>query len=262
MAEWPDLMAEFDRWQAAGEVATLWWRDDDAVAPTERLERLLSIATGAPVALSVIPAAAERELAEWLRSYRRSAPVPQIGVLQHGWRHLSHSGVRKKSEFSGDRPSAQISFDLCAGRARLSELFAAQALPVLVPPWNRFDDCFLELLYGCGLNGISRSLPRRSRRPTPGVIEANVQVDLVAWKGGRGFIGEEAALGGLLSHLRSRRAGAVSRDEPTGILTHHLIQDPATDDFLARLVAESSTHPAACWLSATEIFAASTLAAR
>ena len=44
MAEWPDLIAELDRWEEAGQVATLWWRDDDAVAPTARLDRLLSIA--------------------------------------------------------------------------------------------------------------------------------------------------------------------------------------------------------------------------
>jgi hypothetical protein len=254
MVRWPDLTVEFDRWHEAGEVATLWWRDDDAVAPTDRLDRVLSIAPGVPISLAVIPAVAERELGEWLRRGKRHASRADIAVLQHGWLHLNHSGVRKKSEFPRDRPSTDISFDLCAGRARLSELFGAQALPVLVPPWNRFDDCFLELLYGCGLNGISRSLPRRARRPAPAIIEANVHIDLVAWKAGRGFIGEEAALGGLLGHLRSRRAGTMSTDEPTGILTHHLIQDRATDDFLARLIAQSFAHPAVCWLSAAEIF--------
>ena len=56
MVKWPDLMAEFDRWEEAGKVATLWWRDDDAVAPTARLGRLLSIASGVPISLAVIPA--------------------------------------------------------------------------------------------------------------------------------------------------------------------------------------------------------------
>ena len=254
MVSWPDLFAELDRWHEAGEVATFWWRDDDAVAPTERLQRLLSIAPGVPVSLAVIPAAARHELAEWLGCCGRT-PAAEITVLQHGWRHLNHSGSGKKSEFPIHRPSTQVALDLTAGRDRLSGLFGERALPVLVPPWNRLDDCFLELLYGCGLSGISRSLPRRRLRPAPRVIEANVHVDLVAWKAGRGFIGEEAALRGLLEHLQSRRLSVVSRDEPTGILTHHLVQDQATDDFLARLTARCCSHPAARWLGAAKIFA-------
>jgi hypothetical protein len=257
MVSWADLVSEFDRWHEAGQVVTLWWRDDDAIAPTDRLDGLLRIASAVPIALAVIPAAAEQELAKHLAVCRGAA---DIWVLQHGWRHLNHSGVQKKSEFAGDRPSGQVASDLRAGRVRLGELFGARALPVLVPPWNRFDDSFLELLHDCGLNGLSRSLPRRVRSPAPGIIEANVHIDLVAWKSARGFIGEEAALAGLLSHLQSRRVGAASKDEPTGILTHHLIQDWATDDFLARLVAQTFAHPGVHWLGAAEIFASSVLA--
>ena len=56
-------------------------------------------------------------------------------------------------------------------------------------------------------------------------------------------------------HLRARRLGAVCADEPTGILTHHLVQDEATDAFLDRLIAVSVAHPAVLWLDAGEIFA-------
>ena len=121
MAEWPDLVAEFDRWQEAGEVATLWWRDDDAVAPTARLDRLLSIASGVPLALAVIPAAAQPELARVARpasaDQRRTR---HVAVLQHGWRHLNHSGAGKKSEFPAERASAEVACELAAGRARLT----------------------------------------------------------------------------------------------------------------------------------------------
>jgi hypothetical protein len=44
-------------------------------------------------------------------------------------------------------------------------------------------------------------------------------------------------------------------DEPTGILTHHLVQDEATDAFLHRLGVVTGTHAAARWLDPTEIFA-------
>jgi hypothetical protein len=252
MAKWPDLMAEFDRWEEAGKVATLWWRDDDAVAPTARLGRLLSIASGVPVSLAVIPADAEQELAQWLADYLRSAPKASIAILQHGWRHLNHSGVGKKSEFPAKRPRPEMASELAAGRARLADLFGTQAQPVLVPPWNRFDDSLLGLLACCGLTGISRARSASSR--ASGIIEVNIHVDLVAWKGSRGFVGEDAALGGLVEHLRSRRLQAVSAEGPTGILTHHLVQDDATDAFLDRLIAVSVAHPAVLWLDAGEIF--------
>jgi hypothetical protein len=257
MGEWPDLVAEFDRWQEGGEVATLWWRDDDAVAPTARLRRLLSIASRVPVSLAVIPAAAAPELAEWLAHFPRSAPDAHVAVLQHGWQHLNHSGSGKKSEFPAERASAEAAWDLAAGRMRLTELFGTRALPVLVPPWNRFGDSLLGLLDSCGIAGISRAGPRTAAQPTLGLVEVNIQVDLVDWTGGRGFIGEAAALRGLVGHLQARRHGAVCADEPTGILTHHLVQDEATDAFLDRLVAVSVSHRAVRWLDACEIFAPS-----
>jgi hypothetical protein len=63
---WSDLIDEFDRWRDAGRVATLWWRDDDAASPSERLDRLLSISGDIPIALAVVPAAADARLAAWL----------------------------------------------------------------------------------------------------------------------------------------------------------------------------------------------------
>jgi hypothetical protein len=254
MVKWPDLMAELDCWEEAGKVATLWWRDDDAVAPTARLGRLLSIASGVPVSLAVIPADAEQELSQWLADYLHSAPSASVAVLQHGWRHLNHSGG-KKSEFPAERPRSEVASELAAGRARLSDLFGTRAQPVLVPPWNRLDDSLLGLLPPCGLTGISRARARRAPSRALGIIEANIHVDLVAWKESRGFVGEAAALGGLVEHLRARRLRGGCPDEPTGILTHHLIQDEATDAFLDRLIAVSVAHPAVLWLDAGEIFA-------
>ena len=32
MATWNDLQAELDQWGAEGREATIWWRDDDAIA--------------------------------------------------------------------------------------------------------------------------------------------------------------------------------------------------------------------------------------
>jgi hypothetical protein len=54
--------------------------------------------------------------------------------------------------------------------------------------------------------------------------------------------------------LQARRLGEGDNDEPTGILTHHLVQDEATDAFLRRLVTITEEHPAARWLDAAEVF--------
>jgi hypothetical protein len=255
-ARWSDLATELDRWGEEGRIATLWWRDDDAAAPCARLDRLLEIAGNVPVALAAIPAAVEPGLAARLNAAGvRSIESPVISVLQHGWRHANHAIQSKKSEFPAERPREAVAGDIAAGRARLAALFGARALAVLVPPWNHFAEAFLPLLAACGIAAISRVRPRRALWPAPGVSATNVHVDLVAWKGDRGFIGEAAALGGLVGHLQARRQGLVDGDEPTGILTHHLVQDETTGTFLGRLLASTAAHPAARWLSAGEVFA-------
>jgi hypothetical protein len=251
---WADLVEELDRWGKAGRVATLWWRDDDAVTTSAKLDQLMGIAENVPVAIAVIPAAAEPGLAGWLARSARRITAP-IFVLQHGWQHANHSAGGRKSEFPAERACEDVLSDLSTGRARLSALFGVDALPILVPPWNRFDDSFLPLLDRCGLSAISRIGSRRAARPAVGLTEVNVHVDLVAWAGDRAFIGEGAALGGLIGHLRARRLAEASADEPTGILTHHLVQDEAADAFLSRLIATTHAHSAARWLEAIEVFA-------
>jgi hypothetical protein len=248
---WPDLVDELDRWQEAGRTATLWWRDDDAVEPSAALDRLISLSPGIPIALAVIPSLAQPGLARCLARLQG----PRVRVLQHGWRHLNHAGDGKKSEFCSGRPAREVSIELAAGRTQLIQLFGTLALPVVVPPWNRLDACFLPVLADRGIRAISRATPRRFLRPAPGLIEVNVHIDLVAWRGGRRFIGEGAALEVLIRHLQARRLGAACAQEPTGILSHHLIQDAATDAFLRRLFMLTEAHAAARWLDATEVFA-------
>jgi len=250
-AGWSDLADELDRWGEAGRTATLWWRDDDAAAPSRRLDELLVTAREVPVALAVIPAIAGRELAARLDQCEQSS----VRVLQHGWAHRDHANDGKKSEFPSSRPREEIAVDLAAGRERLTSLFGARALSVMVPPWNRFDDGLLPLFAEMGVGAISRIKPRRSAWPVADVFEANVHIDLVAWRDGRGFVGEAAALGGLVGFLQARRQGEADPDEPTGILTHHLVQDAATGGFLGRLVSATAAHPAVRWLDAGEVFA-------
>ena len=246
-AEWADLVAELDQWGEAGRVATLWWRDDDAVAATPELDALLRLAGEVPLALAVIPADARPDLAAALD------PFPRIAVLQHGWRHANHAATGKKSEFPPERPAAEVAAELAEGQVRLRTLFGPRALPVFVPPWNRFAAEFLPLLGAAGIAGLSAMASREVPALPRGIVRTDVHVDLVAWKQDRGFIGAPAALAGLVGQLRARRLGGGDLAAATGILTHHLVMDRATAGFLDRLIALIDGHRAVCWVTAGEL---------
>lgn len=246
-AKWADLVEELDRWGEEGRVATLWWRDDDAIAATRRLDDLLRLATDIPLALAVIPALARPELAAAVAGRK------QVAVLQHGWLHANRAADGKKSEYPASRPFYRVERELAAGKARLAALFGGRALPVLVPPWNRLAAELLPLLPRLGIAGLSAMFrPDATVRP-PGLAAIDVHVDLVAWKGDRGFIGEAAALGALAGHLQAARLGAGRIRPPIGILTHHLVTDAATTAFVEQLIAVTKTHPAVRWIPVAEL---------
>ncbi|HER26720.1 MAG TPA: hypothetical protein ENI69_06390, partial [Rhodospirillales bacterium] len=230
---WHDLVVELDAWQAEGGIATLWWRDDDAAQVTNALEKMLTISEDSktPLALAVIPAAAGVDLK------RRLAGHAQTHILQHGLAHKNHQPVGgKKSEFGDSRHLHQVQSDLSEGRDVLSAWH--NVLPVFVPPWNRMENRFLDLLPKLGFTGVSCFKARRSRLPVPGLLAVNSHVDLIQSRdGNRRFIGTGAALQATIDHLSSRRRGRVDRDEPTGILTHHLDHDDGAWRFVERFLA-------------------------
>jgi hypothetical protein len=250
-AEWPDLVVELDRWEDAGRVAPLWWRDDDAVMPTPQLDRLLAVADGAPLALAVIPAEAREALAATLR-WR-----PRVAVLHHGWCHANRAVSGKKSEYPAERHPVDVADELDEGRKRMRAVFGSRALPVFVPPWNRFSERFVPLLAEAGFVAISQMAPPEPPPPKMladgGIAAIDVHVDIVAWHEDRNFIGETAALGRLVAALRTRREAG---DEGTiGVLTHHLVMDVASEDFLARLGELVDAHQAARWVDMRELIA-------
>ncbi|HEX9449600.1 MAG TPA: hypothetical protein VF920_16560, partial [Dongiaceae bacterium] len=109
-----------------------------------------------------------------------------------------------------------------------------------------------------GFRGLSTYLPRSAIEPVPGLRQVNTHVDIIDWHGGQGFLGEDQALGLLSRHLRARRLSKVESTEPTGLLTHHLVQDAASWHFLERLQDWLSAYPMVRWLSAHAVFAAAT----
>lgn len=250
-ADWTDLAIELDHWTAAGRQASFWWRDDDAVAWTPALERLLARAEGLPVALAVIPGEAEPALGEAL------AEFDGVRALQHGWRHENHApDGEKKTELGRHRSAETRLRELAAGHRRMTTLFGEQALPVLVPPWNRMDADLLPTLPELGIHGLSADQPRDQAEPVAGLRVVNIHVDL-GLLAGHPDDGERLVLGAAVRHLRERRAGRVDAAEPTGLLTHHRVQDGIYDDFLDRFLAVAAEHPAVRFPSISDLFAPS-----
>lgn len=244
--EWGGLVDELDRWGEAGRVAALWWRDDDAVTATSQLADLLRVGSDVPIALAVIPALARPELAAALKARA------DIAVLQHGWQHADRAVDGRKSEFPAGRPAGRVAAEIAAGQARLKAMFGGRARPLLVPPWNRIADAFLALLPAAGIAGLSVMASRPdSACASSCITRLNVHVDLVAWRAGRGFIGEAPALQGLVQCLAAGRHEATA--PPVGILTHHRVMDPPAAAFLDRLASVVRDHPAARWVGPSEM---------
>jgi len=251
MPSWQALADEAARWQDAGRAANLWWRDDDAADDGPALERLLAVhrSTGVPLALAVIPAKATTALAA------RIAVESGLDLLQHGYAHQNHAlPSEKKIELGLHRPAMVVLGELGTGWLAMERMFSGRTLPVLVPPWNRIAPPLVPLLNEIGFRGLS-AFGHRRRRPWRHLVEVNTHVDLLDWKGHRGFVGKEAALSALVAALC--RARTVS-NEPVGVLSHHLAMDAKAWDFLVSMGEKMQKIPGLRLRPARELFTAAT----
>ncbi len=248
MTDWRKLTQELDCWADRGLSATLWWRDDDAALPDPALDRLLGFRPE-PLALAVIPKMVHEEAAAAILA--RSTAT----VIQHGYGHRNYAPPGEgKSEYS-EAGDADIALDeLVIGRKKLEALFGDRFEPILAPPWNRLAESYTGRLVGVGLSGLSAYGPRRGASPAMGITQVNSHIDLIDWRGSRGFVGEDTALGLAIGHLAARRTGAVDALEPTGLLSHHLVHDAAAWRFIEDFMDATGRHGAARWLTVSEAF--------
>jgi len=254
MSAWRELDDELVRWADLGRVATLWWRDDDAIDASPDLDRLLALRARYDIGLglAVVPERASGALSA------RLADDAGTVVLQHGYAHQNHAAAgEKKVELGPHRPAMVVLGELGTGWMALERLFGVRALPVMVPPWNRIAPALVPTLPEIGLRGLSTFGPRKRIEPVRGLRQVNTHLDPIDWHGGRGFVGNAAAIASLTRSLAIRRqAGLESAvgEEPTGLLTHHLVHDEAVWAFIDRLIARLRAHSGVRILAPQEVF--------
>jgi len=248
-AAWHGLSEELARWRDAGRAVDFWWRDDDAARPDAALSRLLALAqkTSTPLALAVIPMQSGKETFENIGS--------SVSIIQHGTDHRNRAAAgEKKTEFSASESPRAAVARLAAARQSLATRARACFHPVLAPPWNRLPETLAPHLAAAGLRGLSRYGARAAALAAPGVAQVNTHVDLIAWRSGRGFAGDEACLSLAVQHLAAKRNGGADPGEATGWLSHHAVHDAAAWAFLERLFETTRRAPGVRWRSAQELF--------
>jgi len=235
-ADWAPLRDELARWAKADRRPTFWLRDDDAVEPTLPLDRLLALIDRfhVPLVLASIPAHATQALAD------RLAGDQLVSVAVHGWSHENHAPpAKKKHELGLHRPESKVLADLRNGSDRIRQLFGAQAIPLLVPPWNRIDAALLPALPALGFRALSVYGPPQPA-PLPMI---NSTVDIMDWHGTRGCLPTPVLVTMIVTQLRA----AFATNDAIGVLTHHLVHDEAAWAFLETLF-EATGKRGSDWL--------------
>lgn len=246
------LEEELLLWSNAGDIAQLWWRDDDTTRASAQLDELLEISTryAAPLSLATIPDGVENSLAQSVADHK------QLTVLQHGFNHQNFAPADvRKMELGWHRPAEEIMAQLKTGIENLQSSFGGQFLPIMVPPWNRIDERVIARLKGIGFCGLSTLGPRKTSGMCAELIVVNVHVDIINWQQGRCFAGYEVCEAQIVAHLSAKRTGRVDAHEPTGIMSHHLVHDDGCQQFLASLFDFLGEHPAVALLDAKTVFA-------
>ncbi|HYD08244.1 MAG TPA: polysaccharide deacetylase, partial [Reyranella sp.] len=180
----------------------------------------------------------------------RIAQAPGIDLLQHGYAHTNHAlPPDKKTELGPHRPAMIVLGELATGRMALERLFP-QALPVLVPPWNRIAPGLVPALPEIGYRGLSTFGIRRRVHPVSGLLQVNTHIDLIDWTARR-FAGADAVLAAFARALADSRASG----EPIGVLSHHLAMDEPAWSFLQSLWEKVAGTPGMIIAAAHELFA-------
>ena len=242
--DWSPLTTEMSRWRAEGRTIPIWWRDDDAVAVTPELEQLqnLSVITGVPVHLAVIPAGAKSDLATF------TAERPNLLPLVHGWSHTNNAPHgEKKAEFSVSLDPEDMARDCKTGLTTMRSLFGDAMWPVFVPPWNRAPDTLISRLADLGFTAISTFKPRNATHAAPGLQRINTHLDPINWRQDKVLVAGDRLIAQIADQFAARREGRADAEEPYGLLTHHLVHDETIWSFTRDLLSRLCDGPIRLW---------------
>jgi len=230
------LTTALDRCLDKGVELDFWWRDDDAIEPSAALDALTgaAIASRAPLLLAVIPEPALPAL------FAHIANIDEITISQHGFAHINHeTPPSKAAELGNARPEESVLSELSAGKLKLQHYGGDQFVPILTPPWNRIAPEIAERRFEIGLPGLS------TFGPSPDdPYQVNTHLDVIAWRGNRGFIGWGKAIRIVEEEIEARLRGDR---QPFGLLTHHLVHDDGVRAFLDSFLAIACNHGAVRW---------------
>lgn len=231
--DWTPLRHALKEYRRSGMDLPVWWRDDDATAPSSALDQMQRLAESLdfPVHLAVIPGVARGTLAELTATSDHMVP------LVHGWLHQNNAPAgAKKAEFGLYNKNGVDNLTLALTRMR--RLFGEHFLPVFVPPWNRIDPAYTDCLGAAGYCGLSTFTARSTPYAAPGLVQINTHIDPVDWHGTRSLKDPDLLISQTVDLLLARRAGAADASEPLGYLTHHLIHTADLWDFSHRFLQE------------------------
>ncbi|MBX2878565.1 MAG: polysaccharide deacetylase family protein [Granulosicoccus sp.] len=234
------LTDALDACASAGQHVDFWLRDDDAVQPSDSLNRLLLLTKKheIPVMLAVIPAHSDDKLSQYL------ARFDHVSVAVHGWSHQNHAPREQKKQELGEHRSASIVLkELAYGYEHLSQSYPSAFVPVLVPPWNRISATIVSGLHPIGYKALSTFGINTSTE----ISMLDTHVDIIDWKGSRG--------GRDLRELVEEMASCIQDGslDTIGLLTHHQVHDSAAWLFLECVFPFLANHRAARWTSISSL---------
>lgn len=246
MSSWQALSEEIKQWQ---QPIPFWWRDDDAIADSQALQRMLALANNhnIPVHLAVIPHLLEPSLS----CIKQPQHISDCYVLQHGYDHTSYAlPEQRKIELGGSQSVATLIDKLARGRALLTSTFGDQYLDILVPPWNRISDQLVNELPQIGYRQLS-VLASPKLQETDFLV--NVHIDIIDWKA-RSFAGEQQVLDKITQCLQHARINAPDKIKPFGLMTHHLDHDSQCWQFLEQFFTFCKGHSQLQWVSGNALY--------
>ena len=70
----------------------------------------------------------------------------------------------------------------------------------------------------------------------------------------KGGVAKTTTVANVAAVLAAKRQGTADAAEPTGLLTHHLVHDTETWEFLGELLAWTAARPMIGWHDAADLF--------